>query len=625
MKIIYGADYNPEQWPESVWLEDMRQMKEMKVNMVNLNIFGWALLETEEGVYDFTMLDKLMDLLYEHGIDVDLATATASQPAWLSQKYEDVLPVDKHMNKIWYGSRQAYCPNSVHYYERAKALVTLIANRYKHHPALKMWHINNEYSDHTTICYCDRCAIQFRKWLADKYTLEEINDRWGTHFWSQKYYHYSEIIPPRQTSADPNPGLVLDYKRFMCDAFLKLYLMEYNILKKATPHLEMTTNFMGNDNKPLDYKKWSDHIDVISWDSYPDPVDSESPMKNALTHDLMRSYKKQHHILMEQAPNQVNWRQTNPNRKPGETILYSLQALAHGAKGVMFFQWRQSLKGAEKFHSAMIPHNGTKTRSYQEVKKLGALIDTLEPSTVEAKVGLYFDYDNWWAIEYEPGPSHKMKYMDLIRGYYRYFYHKNIPVDFVFKSDQLKDYETVVVPNGYMIHDDHLFREYVKSGGQLIMGPFSGIVDESHGVYEEGYMSTLSDIFGLEILGYDSIVDPMSSSINTKCHTWFDEISLCGAESLVTITEGFYSGMPLVTSYKYDAGQAIYIGGLLEDMTEVLSMLIKIDGIDSPNNVEIRKTSKYTYVLNHSSEQVSVKIDEKDLELNAYDYRIIKR
>lgn len=617
MKIIYGADYNPEQWPEEVWQEDMKHMKLMKVNMVNINIFGWAILEKEEGVYDFSMLDKLMDLLAENNIGADLATATASQPAWLSQKYEDVLPVDEHMNKVWYGSRQTYCPNSVHYFKRAKALVTVIANRYKDHPALKMWHINNEYSDHTTICYCNRCAIEFRKWLAGKYTIEEINDRWGTHFWSQKYYHYSEIIPPRHTSADPNPGLVLDYKRFMCDSFLKLYKMEYDILKRVTPHIEMTTNFMGNDNKPLDYYKWSKNIDVVSWDSYPDPMDPESPMKNALTHDLMRSYKKKHHILMEQAPNQVNWREVNPNRNSGETILYSLQSIAHGARGVMFFQWRQSLKGAEKFHSAMIPHNGVKTRTYEEVKALGELLGTLEPSSVKAEIGLYFDYDNWWALEYEPGPSSKMKYMDLIRAYYRYFYNENIPVDFVFKQDDLTDYKTVVVPNMYMLHDDEPFREYVASGGQLIVGPFSGIVDESDGVFENGYMSTLSDVFGIEVFGYNALSKPLGS--NLKYHTWIDEIKPTTARIVLKDDKDI-----LVTVGDYRKGTAIYIATFFEDMAKVLSELIPIKGIESPKGVEIRKTDKYTFILNHTDQSHTIKVDEKTYELTPYGYKIIE-
>ncbi|HBF40165.1 MAG TPA: beta-galactosidase, partial [Firmicutes bacterium] len=419
-KIFYGGDYNPEQWPESVWQEDMKLMREAGVNLVSISIFSWALLQPNEETYDFEWLDHLLDLLAQNGIDADLATATAAQPAWLSQKYPDVLPVSADGNRISYGSRQSYCPNSPSYKRLSQALVAKMAARYKSHPALALWHINNEYACHTSICYCDNCAKAFREWLAKKYgTIEKVNEAWGTNFWSQHYYAWSEIIPPRTTSTFPNPSQVLDYKRFMSDSILECYLGERRILQSATPNVPVTTNFMG-DFKPLDYFKWARDIDVIAWDSYPDPEPNTTPDWAAFNHDLMRGLKNgQPFILMEQAPNNVNWRPVNTTKRPGVMRLWSYQAMAHGADAILFFQWRQSLKGAEKFHSAVVTHTGNdQSRVFQEVAGVGRELTNLDfivNSRIEAKIAILFDYDNWWAVENVPRPSENVNYLEQIR------------------------------------------------------------------------------------------------------------------------------------------------------------------------------------------------------------------
>ncbi len=612
--ILYGADYNPEQWSKDIWLEDMMLMKECHVNMVNLNIFGWSILEPEEGIYDFSMLDELMDLLHDNGIGVDLATATAAQPAWLSMKYIDVLPMDKYMNTVWHGSRQTYCPNSKNYKKRAHELVRRLVNRYRKHPALKMWHINNEYSDHTSICYCDACADGFRQWLSDKYSIEEVNERWGTAFWSQRYYHFSEIIPPRNTAADPNPGLVLDYTRYMSESVRKLYMDEVDIIKEFTPDIPITTNFMGNDNKPLDYHRWSENIDVISWDSYPDPLDSRSYMKNALTHDLMRSYKKAPFILMEQAPNQVNWRSKNPNKEPNEMTLYSMQCLAHGGKGIMFFQWRQSLKGAEKFHSGMVPHNGTDTKMYKEVRALGELVSELDVNVFDSKVAIYFDYDNWWALEYAPGPSSEMKYMDIVREYYSYFYDNNIPVDFVFKNDSLDGYEYLIVPNAYMIHDSNYFSDYVQKGGNLIMGAFSGIVDESDTVFKDGYMSSLKEVFGISIDSYNVLKAPKANKLGT--YMWQDDI-ICN-EAHKIIEENV-----IVTKNHYGKGMSYYIGARFEDFSQILSQIVSVKGINFEEGISVRVGNKQTYILNFTDNQKCIDFKNMKIDIKPYGFVVI--
>ena len=354
--ILYGADYNPEQWPEEVWAEDVRLMREAGVNLISLNIFSWAKLEPRPGEYDFGWLDRIMDLLYEHGILVDLATATASPPPWLAKLHPGSLPVTHDGVTLWPGSRQHYCPSSPAYREHASRLVRRIVDRYKDHPALVMWHINNEYGCHVSECYCDVSAAHFRRWLTERYgDLDTLNEVWGTAFWSQRYGAWDEILPPRAAPAFPNPTQQLDFRRFSSDALLECFTMEKDILREFAPDIPVTTNFMGAF-KPLDYWKWADLEDVVSHDSYPDPASEDARVEAALSFDLMRSLGHgRPWVLMEQTTARVNWRTRNVPKKPGQMRLWSYEAVARGADGVMFFQWRPRKPGPRSSTAPWFP------------------------------------------------------------------------------------------------------------------------------------------------------------------------------------------------------------------------------------------------------------------------------
>lgn len=391
--VLYGGDYNPEQWAEEVWEEDVRLMREAGVNLVSLGIFSWAKLEPRPGEYDFKWLDRIIDLLYENGVMVDLATATASPPPWLAKLHPDSLPVTEDGVTLYPGGRQHYCPSSAAYREKAMELVRRIADRYKKHPALAMWHVNNEYGCHVSECYCDVSAEHFRTWLRERYgDLNTLNEAWGTAFWSQQYSEWEEIPPPRLAPTFANPTQQLDFRRFSSDALLECFLMEKEILCEATPDVPITTNFMGFF-KPLDYWKWAAHEDIVSDDSYPDPADPEAHIWAAMNRDLMRSLGGgKPWVLMEQTTVRVNWRARNAPKSPGLMRLWSHQAVARGADGIMFFQWRASKAGAEKFHSAMVPHGEPEqSRSWQEVKQLGAdlgKLDELLGARGEAEVAI---------------------------------------------------------------------------------------------------------------------------------------------------------------------------------------------------------------------------------------------
>jgi len=433
--ILYRGDYNPDQWPEDVWLEDVRLMREAGVNHVSLGIFSWAKLEPRPDEYDFGWLDRLMDLLHKHGVSVNLATPTASPPAWLVRRYPEILPVTDDGATLWHGSRRHYCPHSSDYHERATQIVTKLAERYASHPALAMWHVDNEYACHIGECFCDASAAAFRNWLKQRYgSLDKLNHAWGTAFWSQHYGEWEEIHPPRKAPTFANPTQQLDWARFNSDSWIACFEEQKAILCKLTPNIPVTTNFMGF-HKPVDYFKFAVHEDVVSQDSYPDPYESDWMVQAGMVCDLIRSVgARRPWLLMEQAPAPVNWRERNATKRPGVMRLGSYQAVARGADGIMFFQWRQSKAGAEKHHSGMVPHAGIDSRVWREVKALGnelPKLDAVLSSQVQVDVAIMMDWENWWALELDSKPSNDLKLIPQIYSYYKPLFERNITVDFV--------------------------------------------------------------------------------------------------------------------------------------------------------------------------------------------------
>lgn len=641
--VIYGGDYNPEQWPEPVWQEDARLMREANVNLVSLGIFSWARLEPRPGEHDFGWLDRIMDLLHEHGVMVNLATATASPPPWLARLHPESLPVRQDGTVLYPGGRQHYCPSSAAYRERASDLVRRIADRYKDHPALAMWHVNNEYGCHVSECYCDASAAHFREWLKDRYgTLDALNGAWGTAFWSQRYAEWEEILPPRTAPTFANPTQQLDFRRFSSDALLDLFEMEKGILRAATPGIPITTNFMGFF-KPLDYWKWAAREDVVSDDSYPDPSDPEAHVRAAMSRDLMRSLGEgDPWVLMEQTTVRVNWRERNAPKKPGQMRLWSFQAVARGAEGVMFFQWRQSKAGAEKFHSAMVPHvEPEDSRSWREVKQLGrdlAKLDGLLGARGEAEVAILLDWNNWWALELDSKPSAAVRMVapthargrsadSLLYALYRPLYEANVPVNFTHPEADLSSYKLVVAPNLYLVTDEAAenVQGFVRGGGTLLMSFFSGIVDANDHVRLGGYPAPFREMLGLRVEDFAPMVEGEGNRLVTgegsayPCDTWADLVHVEDAEVFARYGDGFYAGTPAVTRHVFGDGVACYLGTRPAEgyMGLLLWRLCRDAGIglslDAPPGVEtVRRTSdeaSFLFVLNHNEEAAQVELE----------------
>ncbi|MBB5783884.1 beta-galactosidase [Nonomuraea jabiensis] len=624
-RLLFGGDYNPEQWPEHVWAEDAELMRAAGVNLVTVGVFSWARLEPEPGKRDFAWLDRVLDLMAEAGIAVDLATPTASPPPWLGHRWPQTLPVDEAGHRLWYGSRNQFCPSSPVYRERALAIVNDLADRYAAHPALALWHVGNEYGQ---VCHCDDSAEAFRTWLRERYgDLEALNEAWGTTFWSQRYSDWAEIVTPRRAPYLINPSQQLDWRRFCSDALLAHFRAERDLLRARTPHIPITTNFMGLF-KPVDYWAWADEEDIVSNDHYPDPSDPLAPARTALTHDLMRGLAKgRPWLLMEQAAGAVNWRPHNPPKPPGRLRLESLQALARGADGLCYFQWRASRFGAERFHSAMLPHAGADTRVHAEVRAHGRELRELAcvaGRPVPARVAMVFDWASWWALEERGRPSDRLNASDQLFAYYLPFWERGVSVDLVPPSASLDGYALVVVPNLFLLGDEDAaaMTAYVRGGGVLVVGPFSGIVDERAHVRTGRFPAPLREVLGASGEEWRPVDGPVrcrwADGTEFAAHTWTELIAPEGAETVAELVEGGSA----VLRHRAGQGVAWYVATMPEPaaLGELAARALadaSVQGVlpELPPGVEAVRRGEVLFLLNHGTETARVPLPHPATDL----------
>lgn len=570
-KVLYGGDYNPEQWPEEIWEEDMRLFKLAGIDEVTLNVFSWAALQPSEDTYNFEKLDKIMDLVEANGLKVFLATSTAAHPAWMAKRHPDILRTEFSVMKRKFGSRHNSCQNSPTYQKYSVLLAKKLAERYGERECVIGWHICNEYGGE---CYCENCEKQFRVWLKKKYgTIEEVNKAWDTSFWGHTFYDWDEIVLPNMLSEHFEPdrttfqGISLDYRRFNSEGMLKCYQAEAAAIRSVVPDAKITTNLMGF-YKPLDYQMWAKSMDFISWDNYPANEDPYSRI--AMNYDLMRGIKGgQPFVLMEQTPSVTNWLAYNALKRPGVMRLWSYQAMAHGADAVLFFQMRRSIGACEKYHGAVIDHVGTEnTRVFREISQLGKELQQLGDKTLgarsRAKAAILVDWDNWWAIEYSAGPSRDLKYLDEVFLYYRALEEQNYAVDIigVEESDALPRDKR----NHFM---------------------YGGVSCEA---------SLLCDLMHLE-----------------------------GARELASYEEDFYAGTPVITENSFGAGKAYYVGTRSSQEFYRMFMRERMEEkgispvLEAPEGVEATERFKdgkgVMFVLNHNDEETVFVLNEarKDL------------
>ncbi|MGG1612818.1 beta-galactosidase [Paenibacillus sp. FSL K6-2441] len=637
-KIWYGGDYNPEQWGPDVWKEDERMFNLAGIDVATVNVFSWALIQPSEETYDFAQLDETIDRLYKSGVYVCLATSTGAHPAWMARKYPDVLRVDVQGRKRRFGGRHNSCPNSPTYRKYAARLAGKLAERYKDHPGLLIWHVSNEYGGY---CYCDNCAAAFRVWLRERYkTLDELNRVWNTRFWGHTFYDWEEIVVPNELSEEWGgnrtnfQGISLDYRRFQSDSLLECYKLEYDEIKKHTPNVPVTTNLMGFYPE-LDYFKWAKSMDIVSWDNYPS---LDTPVSfTAMAHDLMRGLKSgAPFMLMEQTPSQQNWQPYNSLKRPGVMRLWSYQAVARGADTVMFFQLRRSIGACEKYHGAVIEHVGHEhTRVFREVAELGReldqLGDTLLDARTEAKIGIVYDWENRWAIELSSGPSVALNYVNEVHKYYDTLFQMHVESDMVSVEEDFSKYEILIAPVMYMVKPGFAKKveEFVAGGGTFVTTFFSGIVNENDLVTLGGYPGELRSVLGIWAEEIDALLPGRTNQIVMKeawgalsgqyeCGLLCDLIHAEGAEVLAEYGSDFYQGMPVVTVNSFGKGRAYYVASSPDAafLQGFLKNLCEEKGIqpllDAPEGVEVARRVKdgkaFLFLLNHNEGAAEVEI-----------------
>ncbi len=646
-RLLHGGDYNPEQWLDrpDILEKDLDMLEEAGCNVVSLGIFSWSTLEPEEGVFNFEWLENIINKLYERGISVILATPSASRPKWLADKYPEVLRVDGERKRALYGFRHNHCYTSPVYREKTAIINKKLAERFGNHPAVIMWHISNEFGGE---CHCPLCQEAFRNWLKEKYgTIENLNKKWCTTFWSHTYNSFEQIESPSPIGETQLHALNLDWKRFVTHQTADFIHHEIQAVREGGSELPTTANLMYYFDG-LNYFELAKEIDVVSWDTYPtwhkqDVI--ETAYENGMCHDLMRSLKKKPFFQMESCPTSTNWQSVSKLKKPGVLFAQSMQAIAHGGEGALYFQIRQSRGASEKFHGAVIDHyGGNDTRVFREVSQVGKTlkeISVLAGSEVKSQAALLYDWDSQWAMEDSQGPRNKgLHYREAQLKYYKGFRKLGLNVDLVDMTCDLSGYKIFAAPMCYMFRDgfEEKVRKFVEDGGIFIATYWSGIVDDTDKCFLGGVPHGLMDVLGIRSTEIDGLYDWEENSLvpvegnalgmekTYSCKYLCDLVELRGAETVMTYGSDFYKGYPALTVNSYGKGKAWYVAAdaekefqedLLKKIAEQSGISCGIKG-DIPEGLEVtsRETEEERFYIyqNWSGEEAALPLPEGEIE-----------
>lgn len=641
-KMLHGGDYNPEQWLHSpeILEKDIEYFKKAKINEVSMGIFSWAMLEPEEGVFRFGWMENIINRLYENGISVILATPSGARPKWLADKYPEVLRVDPSGHRAFFGGRHNHCYTSPVYRKKVRIINKKLAEKFGSHPGVIAWHISNEYGGPYD-CYCPLCQEEFRQWLKERYQdIDKLNRAWATTFWSHIYNSFDQIEAPSPRGEEAVHGLNIDWRRFVTEQTGDFIKNEIQAIRDGGSDKPTTINMM-YDYKPLNYHKYADIIDIVSWDNYPQWHKKEeylTAMDDGMQHDIMRSIQKKPFLLMESCPSATNWQSVNKLKKPGMLHAASMQAIAHGADSVLYFQLRQSQGSSEKFHGAVIDHyGGDDTRVFREVTEVGESLEQLREVTgslTKAKVAVMFDWENRWAMEDAQGPRNiGLHYKETVEKSYYAFRKLGLDVDVIDMEQELDDYAVVAAPMLYMFRAgyEEKVRRFVENGGKFILTYWSGIVDDTDLCFLGGTPYGLMDVMGLRSTEIDGLYDGESNvavpapgnSLHMakpyRCTNLCDLVKTSSAETLMTYGEDFYAGMPALTCNEYGQGQAYYVcadfeQGFYDELYRKITAAAGVERVIThiPNGVEVTtrrsEDAEYVFVQNFNREPVEIKL-----------------
>ena len=646
--FLHGGDYNPDQWLDypNVLQEDVRLMKLAHCNTVSVNIFGWSAIEPEEGKYTYEWLDELMERMERNNINVILATPSGARPAWMSEKYPEVLRVNSDRTKNLHGQRHNHCYTSKVYREKTYGINKILAERYKNQKNLIMWHISNEYGGE---CHCNNCQEAFRNFLRRKYDndINKLNEAWWTGFWSHKFNDFSQIESPSEKGEMFVHAHNLDWKRFVTAQTIDFYKNEIAPIREITPDIPVTTNFMGT-YEGLDYWKFAKEVDIVSWDTYPRWHSKEEGnykvgIETAFTHDINRSLKDgQPFLVMENTPSLVNWQEVNKLKKPGMHLLSAMQSIAHGSDSVLYFQWRKGRGASEKFHGAVVDHCGHEnTRVFREVTEVGEVLEKIKEvkgAVTKSEAAIIYDWENRWAINDLQGLKMKKKnYTKACEDIYKVFFDEGISVDVINMDSDFSKYKLIVAPMLYMIRPgvSERINEFVKNGGTLVTTYWSGIVDENDLCFLGGFPGPLRDVTGIWAEEIDSLYDDEVNHIQLKegilkniCGSYEvqDYCEIIHAESakiLARYEDDFYKDMPALTVNTYGKGKCYYIAARTKEdfNTDFYNFIISEVKLERPVENKIpegvsiqtryKDGNKYLFVMNFNDTENKVDLGNK--------------
>jgi beta-galactosidase len=656
---VFGVDYYPEHWSVERWPVDARLMQQAGVNTVRLVEFAWSRLEPREGSFDFAWLDEAIDILMAHGIRVILGTPTAAPPAWLIETHPEILPVNEDGQRAGFGMRRHYCPTQPAFHTATRRIVDAMAVHYHQHQAVFAWQIDNELGNiaNGVRCQCLSCRAAFQQWLQQRYgSLQHLNERWGTVFWSQEYTAWEQIpVPMRNVgSGSPgsahNPALYLDFARFTSDMWVQYLQLQVRILRDLCPQHLITHNLMGLFPY-VDYVVLAQDLDVVSWDNYPRLPTPWSPFNGrwnasrvAMAHDLMRSLKGRTFWVMEQQAGPSGWGRLSPTPLPGEIRLWTLQSVARGAEAIVYFRWRTCRVGTEQYWHGILPHDGTPGPRYEEVRQAGEELrhlGTLVGAPFPARVAILRSYDVLWAFEAQP-TAEALSYDDQIGRYYRGLWRRNAAVDLVTEDRPWEPYRVLIAPCLFVLRDglSARFHSWVEAGGTLILTFRSGVKDGHNNVVDLPLPGALRDLAGVRIVDYTALLpagtgEPCGGSesleliIDGTSHrvsadVWMDELEVNGTEVIGRYRAGPFAGSPAVTMKRVGAGRVFYVGTSLDDAGQdlLMSMVLTEAGIaevPSPDDVEmvhrVHEGIDYWFILNHGTAPQEVLLPTEGVEL----------
>ncbi|KRD53633.1 beta-galactosidase [Microbacterium sp. Root280D1] len=634
--LVFGCDYNPEQWDRSVWPDDVRLMQQAGVGLVAINIFGWSSINPARGVWDFAALDEIIALLHAADIRINLGTGTASPAPWLTAQHPEILPVGEDGTVFQQGGRQGYCPSSPLFRAYAAEVVTRVVERYGDHPAVALWHVSNELGCHNALCYCDTSAEAFRGWLRERYAdIDALNRAWGTTFWSQRYSDFDDVRVPAQALSLRNPGQILDFQRFSSDEQLALYRAEAAILRERSD-VPVTTNFMVTAHiRNLDYWSWAGEMDLIANDHYLDRRLDDARGELSFAADLTRGLAQgAPWLLMETSTGAVNWQPYNLAKAPGELQRNIAAHIARGADGICFFQWRASTQGAEKYHTALVPHAGEDSDQWREVVALGGLLDRLGEvagTRVVADAALFFSWESWWASENEGRPSEALTYLGQVHAAHAALADAGVTTDVVRPGADLDGHRLLIVPALHLIGDADAaaIARAVENGATALITFFSGIVDEEDRVRTGGYPGAFRDLLGIRSEEFTPLRpdETVTLTDGTTATVWSERLKATDAEVIASFVDGPAAGHPAITRRATGAGEAWFLGTqpAREDYRALIARLAASAGVApvpgaGPDVEIVRRTGdagSFLFVINHGSTDAEVAAAGHDLVTDA--------